>query len=352
MTGVVSGKRLVSLSERSRSISYVLKTDEYIKKIPSFELMVEGQKCGVDYSTFVRYLIGENYAGLCQLHHAGYIIEEHVGGALGRSLMEFEFDLKSFEEEWFGNIFCGERTLDPSDLIGIMYDAFIRCWKNKKILTDQIQYSGIMAHNGLQIISDLIKFSENSKIIIVSRDYIGRTYSNAKRIKMRYGIKSRNSFFSSIYYDPFSELLYSRSFLKRAKEFDSLIKSDFVKNDKNTIVVDFNEMVTKPELMMRRIAEFLEIEFEEILCRATFNGIDLEKEETRHTGKVMDNPYEKLNKSQIDLLQYLFSGRDAGKSLLIDLLLSMRGVKWKIIQAAVQFRKNFRAISNTLKSNK
>jgi hypothetical protein len=134
--------------------------------------------------------------------------------------------------------------------------------------------------------------------------------------------------FDWLYFNQYDRILFSKKYVNKFKNYYEKLDSLLKQNNKDIYVVDFDEMVLKPKQTMDKIASFLDIEVNPVLYKATLNGVPISHlSEGFETGKIMHDPYKKLSKRQINMLNYLFNGWVSSLSLLQNFYLFINKIK-------------------------
>jgi len=215
-----------------------------------------------------------------------------ASSAEGEVFVDFDFDLNHFNDKVF-ELLQDKKNHNLEDVYGVFSSALISCWSNMNNDggVEGIKYFSQSAHNGIDVIENITNASPGSKIIIVDRSSTDLVYTNTKRLLIKnYGmngyneiLKDRDSF---IFLNKFTMILLSRGFLSKIREYKSYISSI---NSKNVHVVNFERLVLDTSCEMRGVANFLGVEYEDVLSHATLNSVHLAHENNRFVGKINDN---------------------------------------------------------------
>jgi hypothetical protein len=122
------------------------------------------------------------------------------------------------------------------------------------------------------------------------------------------------------------------------KEYRKLIYSEEISYNPRVLVVDFDKLVLDTRNIMLKVAEFLDIDDEEILTKATLNKVPLESDGVQFTGKINDDPFEYLPSNAIELLRYLYYGPEKDCSRWKQCWLSLRAFKHKYSQKLFHYK--------------
>jgi hypothetical protein len=197
-----------------------------------------------------------------------------------------------------------------------MYDCFINNWKNEYIDSDNIKAMFTTVQNGITPIKWLLKNTSNSKLLLMERDGIGFSYALANRRALRSG-----NFYSH---------LYDFAIINLWKDFHRFIHSPEIQSDKKVLIVDFNDLVLNTSITMKRVSDFIGVEYEDILCKATLNGVSLESKEVRFTGKMNEDPHKSLSLKEINFLEYLYYNRSSKNKKTKIFYFAVRALKYKV----------------------
>ena len=309
-------KRLVSYNLKS-TLSNPERSSLYRKKIyeqmPSFNIIDETCNYRIDFDEFLR-----NIYDNVGLHTAAR--SKKLWGAAGedtQTSVEFLFDFCKFEEDLFDALFSKQVSVSIEEFLDVVYDLFVDNWKNKKVNPDDIRIAFTPIHNGIEPIRWLLKNTSNSKLILMDRDGIALSYVLAKH-------KTNRNKLSGIYSE-----LYNYSVVNAIKAYHKVIYGKEICSNPRVLVVDFDKLVLDTNNTMRKVSDFLDIDYEEILTIATLNKIPLESEKVKFTGKINDDPLESLPPGAVELLRYLHYGPEDNERKWQQLWLGLRAFKHK-----------------------
>lgn len=306
---------------------------EYYRQMPFFNI-VEGKSVyKIYYDEFIQNIYYDY-----ELNIASY--SKKLYGAAGDGVeyfVEFSFDYSQFELDWFEALFGKQVNVSLEKFIDIMYGCFVDNWKNKYIDSNNIETMVAPIQNGIEPIRWFLKNTINSKLLLMERNGVGFSYAVANKRTVCF---KKDNIFSD---------LYKLSSINSLKEYKKLIYSKEISSNPRVLIVDFDKLVLDTRNTMIKVAEFLEIEYEDILTTATLNKVSLETDEGRFTGKINEDPYESLPKNAIDLLEYIYNGPGEHDSKWKQFYLFARASKQKISYQANQWQQKFQRLLEFIK---
>ncbi|MCG8572857.1 MAG: sulfotransferase [Spirochaetes bacterium] len=315
-------QKFISFVKRKRLLaSEKQKNQKSIKKI---ELVINTESFTVTVGEIISFLNKNDTLNSFIDNCIGKII---VAGSSQDNQRYINFDFNYFD---FLKLFCKRLSnitypLRLEELQNLLFQVFLECWKNNKSTYTDNSYFIQSASNGLVPIMDILENNKNSKIIIVMRDPVALSYTNTERIRTKFKNFTRDQKFL------FEQCLFDLKYINKIKSFQKEVTSLLQKNNDRIYLIKFEELVLKTEETMSQVANFLEINIEDSLYTATLNKEPLETDSMKFTGKINDDPYENLNKSQILLLKYLY-GEKIDKLSIIELIsIKFNALKWKAI---------------------
>lgn len=298
---------------------------EYFKYMPFFNIVEGNSVYKINFDEFARNIY-YNY----DLYIASR--SKRLWGEAGKgveSLVEFQFDYPRFEEDWFNALFAKQVNISIEEFLDVMYDCFINNWKNKYIISKDVKAVFTTVQNGIAPINWLLKNTANSKLLLMERNGVGFSYAMASK----HAVRSKEY-----------PSLYNLSLINSLKEYRRVIYSDEIRSNPRLLIVDFDKLVLDTHNTMIKVAEFLEMEYEDILIKATINTVPLESGGVRFTGKINENPYESLPQSALDFLEYLYYGPDAKDGRCKQFYLFARASKQKILHQVSLWGQRFQRL--------
>ena len=309
-------KKLVSYNLKSTVYNPKLSSGYYkriLEQMPFFNIVNETSTYRIDFNEFLR-----NIYDNVDLYTAAR--SKKLWGAAGENThtsVEFLFEYFKFEEDLFNALFSKEASVSIEEFLDVTYNLFIDNWKNKKLNRDNIKTAFTPVQNGIEPIHWLLKNTSNSKLILMDRDGIALSYVLAKH-------KTNRNKLSGIYSE-----LYNYSVVNAIKAYHKVIYGKEICSNPRVLVVDFDKLVLDTNNTMRKVSDFLDIDYEEILTIATLNKIPLESEKVKFTGKINDDPLESLPPGAVELLRYLHYGPEDNERKWQQLWLGLRAFKHK-----------------------
>lgn len=319
---------LASISSNPRILSPY--HAEYFRRMPFFNIVKGNSVYKINFDEFARNIY-YNYD--LYIASRSKTLRAEAGKGIS-ALVEFRFDYPRFEEDWFNALFLGQAHTSIEGFLDIMYVCFLNSWENKYINTGDVLAAFTTVQNGIAPINWLLENTTNSKLLLMERNGVSFSYAVACR---RAG---RSREYSS---------LYDLSVINVSKEYRKVIYGDKIRSNPRVLIVDFDKLVLDTRNTMVKVAEFMEIEYEDILTRATLNRVPLESGEMRFTGKINENPYESLPRDALDFLKYLYYGPDEKDGQLKRLYLFARASEQKVWHKFSQWGQRFQrlfALSN------
>jgi len=248
---------------------------------------------------------------------------------------DFNFDISAFEKRievemnnWEGT--GASKTIE--ELIQIVFQAYIASWLDidrgiEEIGADTSSCSGFVdtLSRGLAPIKRAIQELSDPKILIMDRDPPSLLFANAIRIA------NQSGWCGDAYDQRFRAHLYSqREFAKRHQKFRRDARELECRHE-NVKIVDFDKMILDTSAEMNEIARFLDIPFDPILTRPSIAGKVLTESKTSLVGKINDDPYSVLNRSELSLLVSLSTPTATRFQALADAMLKIKIKLYKLM---------------------
>lgn len=206
--------------------------------------------------------------------------------ALNKDYLNFNFDFNNFIKILNDSLKNEKNPLTFEDLINKLYYSFFLNWKDKKFVTSKNEfykkYIVSKLPNDIQSVEFALNEIPNSKIIYVDRDTMGIMKSRVLNF-----IKKR-----SLDLEDFD------------KHFFALSKSDFFKkinlqkkqinflkknNSKKIFLTSLESLVYDTKNEMKKISNFLDVEFDPILTKVTYLSNEISN---WHTYEINDDKYQ------------------------------------------------------------
>jgi hypothetical protein len=84
---------------------------------------------------------------------------------------------------------------------------------------------------------------------------------------------------------------------------------------------------------MKELVKFIGIGYEPILASPSINGEVINSDKYQIIGKINDDPYRCLNVADMDLLKYLLYGFNKQYSILKNISILLRAIKWRMLHS-------------------
>lgn len=204
----------------------------------------------------------------------------------------FDFDFYGFDKQIANHFFLNDSLEDSNSFIDAYMSAFIAAYKTKKYDPQKIKYFASMGNYyeaGGYLNS---KFMSDSKTIFVRRDVEGIIAARINRQKRDIDNKKSKQFAPS-----FSDLM-SVSEVESIQAYNQLMLKLRSKLPDSIFIIDFERLVYTPQCAMQDIANFLNIEFQDILCVPTRDGVNIGNDNVSFIGKINDDPDNILSSGQ------------------------------------------------------
>jgi hypothetical protein len=269
----------------------------YYKNLPFFTFRDKNRAYRISFDEFIRNI---HY---CYDLYSAYRSKQLWGvAAAGVDVsVDFIFDFFAYEEEWFERLFVKRAEVSIEEFLNIMYSCFVNNWKNSHVKKGS-EYSIVTPlQNGINPIRWLLDNTKDAKILLMDRDCVGFSFALAKKKSLHLN-------------KPLDSQLYNLSFVNVLKEYRDFIHSPDVKNDRRVLIVGFEKLVLDTYNTMCGIADFLGLGFEEILTKATLNGVLLESADKMFTGVIQEDPVNVLSSDTIDFLRYIYGVPASGRT--------------------------------------
>lgn len=192
-----------------------------------------------------------------------------------------------------------------------IYSACISCYRSYPYqYTYDSYFLQISNSNGIEPIQSIVRRNERKKILIIQRDGSSSAHMNAERLIERQHL-SRDStkLMHKILFTPYEDLLYSRKYRKKYKQFTSQL-IHLIQNESDIYVLQFDELIMNTRQTMDSIFKFLGIEINEINYVPTLDGKALTHPDGHfEVGRIFHDPERSLSRRQNDLLKHFYGVR-------------------------------------------
>ncbi len=232
---------------------------------------------------------------------------EHIG-----ELSKFDFDINLFESLIEKNLFSkNQNNFDVIDVINIMQQNYISSRGGKK--NNKPQYFIESLNAGYRHIKDAYENTQNSKFIFLKRNLMALCYSNMTRSNPQFIVNSKKNYFlKKIFFNLLRKCSLEKLFIF-ASQSDYYKKaysyhSDILKhqNDKRVLILDFDDLILTTKKSMQRIADFIEISYEDILSKPTIDGNSFHKSKPI-IGVINNDHLRDFTEKEINLVEKIYS---------------------------------------------
>jgi len=242
----------------------------------------------------------------------------------------FIFDINGFEKTLEKKMFTREGIFTEEEVLDVIYSSYIQNLGNHASSdnSDNKTYFVDTLPNGIDPAITVAEKVTGAKIIIMIRDMESLLYANAVRNMGYMGEVKVDS-------AAFKKLLFSQ------KEFEKKMSIFYHKaaklkaSHKNIIFINFNDLILNTENVMKELAEFIGIEYEPILASPSINGKVLNSDKHQIIGSINDYPYRCLSEADMDLLKYIVHGFNKQYSILKNISILLRAIKWRMLRRLV-----------------
>ena len=314
----------------------------FLRKRPDFSMQTDShiQMCKISYNTGEVATINKG-----SLLYALYTFSDYktfYSWAKGSSMFvnmterlnerfPFMFNIKGFEETLEKAMFSGEKVFTEEEVLDIIYSAYINnlndTSSNNKLA--QKKYFIDTLANGTLPLSTVAEKAPGAKIIIMVRDIESIVYANTIRIC---GYKGELDGDSST----FKKILYSQYEFENKLRLSFSAANKLEASNKNVILVNFSDLILNTEKTMKNLAKFIGIEYEPILASPSINGKVINSDKYKIIGEINDDPYKLLSEADMDLLWHGIHGFNKQYSILKNLLIFIRIIRWRILTIIVK----------------
>jgi hypothetical protein len=240
----------------------------------------------------------------------------------------FVFDINGFEKTLEQIMFSGERIFTEEEVLDVIYSSYIQNLGNKapsNNLEEKTYFVDTLA-NGIDSLRIVAEKVPGAKIIIMTRDVESLLYANAVRIMSYSGeVKVDTVAFKRI-------LFNQKEFEKKMSSFNHEA-AKLQASNKNITLLNFNDLVLNTENIMKELVKFIGIGYEPILASPSINGEVINSDKYQIIGKINDDPYRCLNVADMDLLKYLLYGFNKQYSILKNISILLRAIKWRMLHS-------------------
>jgi len=228
-------------------------------------------------------------------HLKKYSIEKtypNFTSALKPTYLDFQFDYFNFIEMFKYDLKNDQNPLKLRDLIEKFYYNFFLNWKDKKFIESKNQFNEKYVvsklPNDIQSIEFALSEIPNSKIIYVDRDLMGIMKSRVLNFMMKRSLNLED-------FDKYFLALSKSDFFKKINLQKKQIYS-LRKNNLNRIfITSLESLVYDTDNEMKKISNFLEIKFDQILTKVTYLSNEINNS---HTFEINDDKYQVSEKSE------------------------------------------------------
>lgn len=301
---------------------------KYYEQMPFFNLIDGHCRYKINFDEFIRNIYYS--VDLYITARSGYLYA--ASGKGGEVLVEFLFDYSRFEQNWFDVLFSKPTDVSLERFLDVMYECFVDNWKNKYIDSASGKIIVAPMQNGFETIGWLLKNVPNAKLLLMDRDGVGVSYAYSHRRDVAF--KRRDA----------QGDLYNFSVINACKRYRSIINSDEIRSNPRVLIVDFDKLVVDTRNTMVEVSAFLEIDYEDILSRATLNRVPLDSDGVCFTGKINEDPYALLPPDELDLLKSLYYGRDPRHSKWKQFYLALKAFNQKRSYQSYLWKRRFQRL--------
>ena len=238
----------------------------------------------------------------------------------------FIFDIRNFENRLEETLFVGGKVFTEDEALDVIYSSYLDSIGgsiSKEHSPNQNRYFADTLPNGVEPIKMVAENVSNAKIVIVNRNLVSLLFANAIRMQ------SYNSEF--LIDTRFRKILFNQErFTVKMRQFHQDIKK-LQATYENVMLIDFDKLILDTDTTMREISDFIGVEYEEILAQPSLNGEPIDSKKFPMIGKVNDDPYLHLAKSDIAVLRHVANGYDTGLSILTNVPILLRVAQWRLI---------------------
>jgi len=274
-----------------------------LSEIPKFDLVYSPQdKAEITIGDFFYALYHfSGYKELLSWAKAGVLFINAKEGEYIR--VPFNYSIENFVSQIERSLFCGDVVVSESELANIICNAYLMGADNKRDITaDKCQYFVDTLPVGIEPLEIVAKKLPDSKLIIMERDLESLIFANTIRMT---GLLPGNNIEGKFR----KTLNCQQNFAKRIREFYRRSRG-LNEASNNIMIVKFEEMIEDTETVMRRVANFLELEYDPIFEVVTVDGREIEYGSRGVLGEVNDNPRSFLSRQDLELLRYSYFGVD------------------------------------------
>lgn len=257
---------------------------------------------GLDHVNFRKMLARTEYYKLEKLSKLGSDPIDFGGKVSIEN--NFNFDFYKFDKS------LGDYLSDPvtkKDSLSVLkqyMQAYILSYKNVDYDPSLLKYFVSMGNYYTWEHYNKSELMKNIKTIFVRRDPFGIVASRVNREKR--SIDAKESF----QFAPTFRQLMSVGDVEAICAYNDMMVSLGTQHPRSILILEFDDIVFRVEETMKTVADFLEIEFEPIMCIPTRDGKVIESGGTSFVGKVNDNPDEILKsfeKISIQLHMWMYA---------------------------------------------
>lgn len=246
-----------------------------------------------DPRTLRRFINSTNYY-LLELHSWNKFINLDFTSKEKRLSIPFEFNFYDFDRDFF----CALRECEDWTIERIIRTFYATLKEHCRTGgTGGLENTKYVAAMGSPISWEHNNFSVNlprAKCIQVRRDPYGILATISNRRPLDCDFRSRVG-----YHDDFRTRM-KRSEVEKILNFYEHYDRLVEKYPRRFLILNFKEIVTETQAVMKKVARFLNIDFREILTKCTFRGEELTCGGTKYVGSVLDEPETLLSRKELN----------------------------------------------------
>lgn len=236
----------------------------------------------ITHNNFRKLLTETEYYKLEKLSKIGF--DPIDFGAKKTIKNNFNFDFYKFDKIMAEILSDPVEKKDINIFLNLYMQTFIGSYKNKTYCVDDLKYFASMGnyyHWESYKDSELMKCIRTIFVLRAPEGIIAARINREKR-----AIDSKDSH----QFAPSFKQLMSVGDVEAICAYNELICFMEKQFPENVMVLDFEDLVINTDATMRRVAKFLSIEFDPVLCIATRDGQPISSGDTSFVGKVNDDP--------------------------------------------------------------
>lgn len=209
----------------------------------------------------------------------------------------FELDFYNFDKTWMEKL-SKEKKWTPQIIAIHIFSSMMDAWRHYPYCKSSVKHFVSMGFDRPNTAENFLKYFPDGKMLYLVRsiDAIIATRSNRRPVD--------DDMRSMCLLDTTPEKLVMADHVKKLSEKRRKIERMASIYPNRIKIVDFNELIINTEIVMKDIATFLEVPFNESMLKCTIYGKEMITENgKKYIGEILDKPEELLSDFQRAIIE-------------------------------------------------